>query len=95
MVPNRAKHHKYIVQPHYSEIKRTLSLSISTALSFFFNIRQNPAYIFIFYNSGSFSKIGFLANGSILYPMRAPENLWFCAVFRRYKMGTLTKNGMI
>ena len=36
----------------------------------------------------------FLANVPILYPLKTPENLWFFGVFRRYKMGTLAKNGL-
>ena len=36
----------------------------------------------------------FLANVSILYPLKTPENLWFSGVFRGYKMGTLARNGL-
>ena len=36
----------------------------------------------------------FLANVPILYPLKISENLCFCGVFRGYKMGTLTRNGL-
>ena len=31
----------------------------------------------------------------ILYPLKTPENLLFSNVCRRYKMGTLARNGLI
>ena len=31
----------------------------------------------------------------ILYPLKIPENQMFCGVFRVYKIGTLTRNGLI
>ena len=37
----------------------------------------------------------FLANVPILYPLKTPKNLWFCGVFRGYKMGTLARNGLM
>ena len=37
----------------------------------------------------------FLANASILYPLKSPENLWFSGIFRGYKMGILVRNGLI
>ena len=37
----------------------------------------------------------FLANVPFLYLLETPENLWFCVVFREYKMGTLTRNGLM
>ena len=36
----------------------------------------------------------FLANVSILYPLKTPENLWFSGVFREYKMETLPISGL-
>ena len=36
----------------------------------------------------------FLANVPILYPLKTPENQRFSGVFRGYKMGTLTRNGL-
>ena len=36
----------------------------------------------------------FLANVSILYPLKTPENLWFSGIFRGYKMGLLARNGL-
>ena len=36
----------------------------------------------------------FLVNVPILYHLKIPENLWFSAVFREYKMGTLARNGL-
>ena len=35
-----------------------------------------------------------LVNVPTLYPLRTPENLWFCGVFRGYKMGPLARNGL-
>ena len=35
-----------------------------------------------------------LVNVLILYPLKIPENLVFCSVFRRYKTGTLARNGL-
>ena len=35
----------------------------------------------------------FLANVPILYLLKTPENQRFPGVFRRYKMGTLARNG--
>ena len=37
----------------------------------------------------------FLVNVLILYRLKKPENLWFSDVFREYKIGTLTRNGLI
>ena len=34
------------------------------------------------------------ANVPILYPLKTPENLCFSGIFRGYKMGTLTRNGL-
>ena len=34
----------------------------------------------------------FPANVPILYPLKTPENHKFSGVFRRYKMGTITRN---
>ena len=36
-----------------------------------------------------------MANVSILYPIKAPETLWFSVVYRGYKMGTLIRNRLI
>ena len=36
----------------------------------------------------------FLADVPFLYPLKIPENLWFSGVFRGYKMGALTRNGL-
>ena len=36
----------------------------------------------------------FLANVPALYPLKTPENIWFSGVFRGYKMGKLTSNGL-
>ena len=36
----------------------------------------------------------FLANAPILYPLKTPENQSFSGVFRGYKMGILTRNGL-
>ena len=36
----------------------------------------------------------FLAKVSTLYPLKIPENQKFFGIFRRYKMGTLTENGL-
>ena len=36
----------------------------------------------------------FLANVPSLYPLKIPENLWSSGVFRGYKTGTLTRNGL-
>ena len=36
----------------------------------------------------------FLANVPILYPLEILENLWFCGIFRGYKMETLARNGL-
>ena len=37
----------------------------------------------------------FLANVSILYPLKTPENQRFSCVFRGNKMGTLDRNGLM
>ena len=37
----------------------------------------------------------FLANVPILYPLKTSENQRFSGGFRRYKMGTLARNGLI
>ena len=37
----------------------------------------------------------FLANATLLYPLKTPENLSFSGVFRGYKMRTLARNGLI
>ena len=37
----------------------------------------------------------FLAHVPILHPLKTPENLWFSGVFRRYKIGTLARNGLL
>ena len=37
----------------------------------------------------------FLANASILYPLKTPENQRFSSVFRGYKMGTMARNRLI
>ena len=37
----------------------------------------------------------FLVSISILYPQKTPENLCFSSVFRGYKMGVLTRNGLM
>ena len=34
-------------------------------------------------------------NALILYPLKAPENLWFSGVFRGYKMRIFARNGLI
>ena len=36
----------------------------------------------------------FLANVPILYLLKTPENLWSPSVFKEYKMGTFTRNGL-
>ena len=36
----------------------------------------------------------FLASVPILQPPKTPKNLRFFGIFRRYKMGTLTRNGL-
>ena len=36
----------------------------------------------------------FLANAPILYSLKTPENQKFSGVFRGYKMGTLTRDGL-
>ena len=36
----------------------------------------------------------FLANVPISQPLKTPENLWFSGIFRVYKMGTLSRNGL-
>ena len=36
----------------------------------------------------------FLANGPILYPLKTPVNQRFSGILRRYKMGTLARNGL-
>ena len=36
----------------------------------------------------------FLANVAILYPLKTPENLSFCGVFRWHKVGTFARNGL-
>ena len=36
----------------------------------------------------------FLVSVSILYPLETPENQKFSDVFRRYKKGTLGRNGL-
>ena len=36
----------------------------------------------------------FLINVPIFYPLKTPENPWFSGVYRRYRMGTLAKNGL-
>ena len=33
-------------------------------------------------------------SGNALYPLKTPRNLSFLCAFRRYKMGTLTRNGL-
>ena len=33
-------------------------------------------------------------NVPTLYPLKTPENLWFCGVSRGYKMGPLARNGL-
>ena len=36
-----------------------------------------------------------MADASITYPLKTPENLWFFVfVFRGYNMGTLARNGL-
>ena len=37
----------------------------------------------------------FLADVSILYPLKIPENQSFSGIFRGYKMRTLARNGLI
>ena len=37
----------------------------------------------------------FLANITILYPLKIPEKLWFSGVFMRYKIGTLVVTGIL
>ena len=37
----------------------------------------------------------FLAHVPIPYPLKTTENLLFSGVFRRHKMGTLARNGLI
>ena len=37
----------------------------------------------------------FLTNVVILHPLKTLEKLSFFNIFRRYKMGTLTKNGLM
>ena len=36
-----------------------------------------------------------MANVSVLYPLKTPENLWFSGVFRGYKMVTSARNGLM
>ena len=38
--------------------------------------------------------IPFLANVTSLYPLKTSENQMFSGVFRAYKMGTFSKNGL-
>ena len=38
--------------------------------------------------------IPFVVNVFILYPLKAPTNLWFSGVFRVYKTGILARNGL-
>ena len=38
--------------------------------------------------------IAFLDNGTILYPLKTPENQRFSGVFRGYKIGPLAKIGL-
>ena len=38
--------------------------------------------------------IPFLANVSVLYPLKTPENFCFLGVFKEYKIETLAKNGL-
>ena len=38
--------------------------------------------------------IPFLANVSVLYPLKTPENFCFSGVFREYKIETMAKNGL-
>ena len=35
-----------------------------------------------------------LAYVPIAYPLKTPKNVWFSGLFRGYKMGTLTRNGL-
>ena len=35
-----------------------------------------------------------LAKVPILWPLKTPENIWIFGVFRGYKTGTLTRNGL-
>ena len=37
----------------------------------------------------------FLTDVPILYPLKAPENLWFSGACRGYKMITSAKNGLM
>ena len=37
----------------------------------------------------------FMSNVPILYPLKAPKNQIFKVVFRGFKMGALTRNGLI
>ena len=47
------------------------------------------------YSNKFFQNINpFLANVLILYPLKISENQRFSDVFRRYKMGTLVRNGL-
>ena len=36
----------------------------------------------------------FSTNVLLLYPLKTPENLRFCDVFREYRSGTLVENGL-
>ena len=42
----------------------------------------------------SFAACNISGHCSHFIPLKTPENLWFFGVFRGYKMGTLTKNGL-
>ena len=37
----------------------------------------------------------FMANNSILHPLKSPENQKFYVIFRDYEMGLLARNGLI
>ena len=53
-----------------------------------FQDHRNISFLFLRYINP------FLANIPALYLLKTPENIWFSGVFRGYKMGKLTSNGL-
>lgn len=82
---------------------RTLQLT-ETCSKFTIKKSENFVNLFKFNNNGTCitrksqnvyqSLNPFLANVTIFYPLKTPENLWFSYVFRGCKMRALVRNGL-
>ena len=81
--------------------RQTLLQNIKDFDSSLLSLNENPLTQTLLYDDKRFTEIcntpllnPFLANVSILYPLKTPENQRFSGVFRGYKMGTLARNGL-